>query len=205
MTSPGTQPVYVPPVVPAPAGQDDTLTSLLARHNLPSGCTVADLYNHLLGGLGAAYGTVHHTSWLRGQAIALHYEFASDDCCDPATDSTDCRYVRRCHECAQDWPCDTARMARRAMPCRGHTMRDCPDCGKRVFDASVGHCTSPLYAPRPEGADLACPRPKEARWPDEEQAHYVAAGTSRHDGGTWTAQPCSDHWHVLERVTEEEQ
>lgn len=44
-------------------------------------------------------------------AVALHYEFAEDDCCDPATYSAECNYRQVCHECGQDWPCDTARVA----------------------------------------------------------------------------------------------
>lgn len=45
--------------------------------------------------------------------LALHFEHASDVCCDPASNSDTCEYRRVCHECGQDWPCDTARVAAR--------------------------------------------------------------------------------------------
>ena len=45
------------------------------------------------------------------QAVALHYEFFEDWCCSPPTYSAECDYRPVCHECGQDWPCDTALVA----------------------------------------------------------------------------------------------
>jgi hypothetical protein len=51
-------------------------------------------------------------------ALALHYYFAEDDCCDPPTYSAECEYQQVCHECGQHWPCDTVRVASGGAPIR---------------------------------------------------------------------------------------
>lgn len=48
---------------------------------------------------------------LLANAVALHYEFAEDQCCSPTTYSPDCEYSQVCHECRQAWPCDTRRVS----------------------------------------------------------------------------------------------